>query len=149
VAEPRDDWRTTAAELIGTAPDTLRALASDELHIGGHTNVQLAHPVLDLRAVDDDALATRALDFFVVASLLRGAELARVHVRRGVQATTLARRARRELRAAVTRVDDENLALLCYFDVYLQRADAVAASDGARLVALVERAVGAGPRRAS
>jgi hypothetical protein len=139
------DWRAAIAERLAEAPAELRALASDELHIGGHTNVRLEHPVLDLREVDDDALATRALDFFVVAALLAGAGVARVHVRRGAQATSLAQRARRQLRAALLRVDDETVALLRYFDVYFRPLDEITASSGRRVLALIERALGTPP----
>ncbi|MBM4244948.1 MAG: hypothetical protein FJ148_14225, partial [Deltaproteobacteria bacterium] len=85
-------WRDALSDLVLRAPDELRRLASDELHIGGFTNVRLDHPVLDLREVVDDALGSGAVVFFAAAALLRGATVARVHVRRE-HAAALPRRA--------------------------------------------------------
>lgn len=140
-------WRDALATAVERAPATLRALASDELHIGGFTNVQLAHPVLDLRAVTDPALALQALTFFVVAAMLGGATVARVQVRR--EDADLARRAKRELRAALARVDDESVALLRYFDLYLQPIDALDDAAGRALVRRLERALDAPAHGAS
>jgi hypothetical protein len=134
------DWRAALAAAVGRAPDELRALASDQLHIGGFTNVRLDHPVLDLRAVEDDALAARALAFFTAAALLRGATAARVHVRRE-DAGTLPRRAKRELRGIVRRVDDENAALMRYFDLHLRAPAEVRADAGRRLARRVAEAL--------
>jgi hypothetical protein len=145
VPSARDDWRAAIARRLADAPAELRTLASDQLHIGGHTNVRLEHPVLDLREVEDDALATRALDFFVVAALLAGATVARVHVRRGVQTTLLPERARRALRGALRRVDDESVTLLRYFDAYLKPLDDVSVASGRRLLAVVEQALDGAP----
>ena len=129
-------WREELAELVRRAPDELRALASDELHIGGFTNVRLEHPVLDLRDVADEALAARALAFFAAASVLRDAAVARVHVRRE-HASVLPRRAKSELRGLLARIDDENASLLRYFDLYLQPAASLSSEAGRRLVKLV------------
>lgn len=134
------DWRAALAETVGRAPDELRALASDELHVGGFTNVRLDHPVLDLREVADDALAARALVFFAAAALLRGATVARVHVRRA-DAGTLPRRAKRDLRGVLLRVDDENASLMRYFDLHLRAPAAVRADAGRRLARLVAEAL--------
>jgi len=132
-----EPWLDVLAALIAGAPGSLRVLASDELHIGGFTNVRLEHPVLDVRAVADAALAERALLFFLAGALVRGATLARVQVARGAHGAQLAALVRRQLRAAVARVDDENVSLLRYFDVYLRPAADVPQVAGARLVRLV------------
>lgn len=137
-------WRDALADLLRRAPDELRALASDELHIGGFTNVRLEHPVLDLRDAAGDVLAQRALAFFTAAALLHGATIARVHVRRE-DAASLPRRARRDLRGVVTRIDDENVVLLRYFDLYLPSPDAVPPEAGARLAKLLARALADAP----
>ena len=73
------------------------------------------------------------------------AAVARVHVRRGAQASLLPQRARRELRGALLRVDDESVALLRYFDAYLLPLDDVSAASGRRLLAVLERALGDAP----
>jgi len=134
-------WREALAALLARAPDELRGLASSELYIGGFTDVRLEHPVLDLRGVSDDALATRALAFFVAGSLLGGASVARVHVASGVQGVALARAARRSFKAVLARVDDESVALLRYFDLYLHADPALDATAAARLTRTVERAL--------
>jgi hypothetical protein len=131
-------WRDALAVALDRAPDELRALASDELHIGGFTNVRLAHPVLDLREIADEARAARALLFFAAAALLRGATLARVHVRRE-HATALPHHAKRELRGVAQRIDDDNAGLLRYFDLYLLPLAEVRDAAGTRLVASVAR----------
>lgn len=134
-------WRDALTALLRRAPDEFRELASDALHIGGFTNVRLEHPVLDLRGVADEARADRALAFFAAAALLHGAAIARVHVRRE-DASALPRRAKRALRGAITRIDDENAALLRYFDLYLLPLAEIAPDAGARLTKLVARALG-------
>ena len=136
-----DGWRDALAAVVARAPEALRALASAELHIGGFTNVRLEHPLLDLRAVEDDGLAGRALAFFVAGALLAGAEVARVHARSGAQGTVLARSARRSFKAALARIDDENVGLLRYFDLYFHPATALDGHAAARLVRTVERAL--------
>ncbi|MBY0278093.1 hypothetical protein K2Z84_22390, partial [Candidatus Binatia bacterium] len=75
-------WRSALAAALARAPAAFRALASDELHIGGFTNVRLAHPVLDAREIADETRAADAVVFFVAGAVLQGATLARVHVRR-------------------------------------------------------------------
>lgn len=134
-------WRDALAALLARAPDELRGLASSELHIGGFTDVRLEHPLLDLRDVADDALATRALTFFVAGALLGGAAVARVHVASGVQGVALARAARRSFKAVLARVDDESIALLRYFDLYLHPSPALDEPAATRLLRAVERAV--------
>lgn len=134
-------WREALAQLLARAPEELRGLASSELHIGGFTDVRLEHPLLDLRAVTDDVLATRALAFFVAGALLGGATVARVHVASGVQGVALARAARRAFKPVLARVDDESVALLRYFDLYLHDAPALDAAAASRLVRTVERAM--------
>jgi len=136
-------WLDTLAAVVAAAPEALRALASEELHIGGFTNVQLAHPVLDLRALAGEDASARALAFFLAATLLQGATLARIHVARGADGVRLARLARRQFRAALARVDDENVALLRYFDVYLHPAAEIEAKAGVRMVRLVTAALAA------
>ena len=144
---PTDDapgWLDTLAALVAGAPETWRALASDELHIGGFTNVQLAHPVLDLRTVADEDASGRALTFFVAAALLQGATVARIHVARGADGVRLASLARRRFRAALARVDDESVALLRYFDLYLREASAITPAAGLRMTRLVGAALASG-----
>lgn len=138
-----DGWRDALAAVVARAPDALRALASAELYIGGFTNVRLEHPLLDLRAVAEDALAARALAFFVAGAVLAGAEVARVHAHSGAQGAALARRARRSFKAALVRIDDENVGLLRYFDLYFHPAAALDGRAGAGLVRTVERALDA------
>lgn len=133
-------WRDALGDLVRQAPDELRRLASDELHIGGFTNVRLAHPVLDLREVVDDTLGSGAVAFFTAAALLRGATVARVHVRRE-HAATLPRRAKRDLRGVLARVDADSASLLLYFDLYLRPVAEVRADAGRRLVNLVATAL--------
>jgi hypothetical protein len=119
----------------------MRARASAELHIGGFTNVQLAHPVLDAAGAPDDDTAARALLFFTAASLAHGAAIARVHCGRGPRGAMIAAFARRSFRGVVARIDDESLGLLAYFDLYLHPAAAVGPKVGARLVRSVARAL--------
>lgn len=135
------DWRTTLAAVVARAPAELRARASSELHIGGFTNVRLEHPVLDLRGGVAEDLAARAVVFFVAAALLGAARVARVHVDTGAQGTTLARLARRSFKSLLLRVDDESVALVRYFDLYLQPNPTLAPDAAARLVRAVERAL--------
>ena len=130
---------------MARVPAELRGLASEELHIGGFTNVRLEHPVLDLRGVDDDARAAGALAFFAAAALLRGATVARVHVRRE-HAGVLPRRARSDLRGVLVRVDDDSASLLRYFDLYLRPEAEIGAQAGRRLAKLVAGAVAAAAR---
>jgi hypothetical protein len=134
-------WLDTLAALVARAPEAWCALASDELHIGGFTNVQLAHPVLDLRTVADEDASSRALAFFVAAALLRGATVARIHVARGADGARLARLARRQFRAALERVDDESVALLRYFDVYLRDVATIEPAAGRRMARLLGAAL--------
>lgn len=141
VARP---WRDALADLVAAAPCALRALASDELHIGGFTNVQLDHPVLDLRAVPEDRESERALAFFLAAALLHGATVARVHVARGDAGRRLARLARRRYGAVLERVDDESVALLRYFDAYLRPATAIDEAAGRTLARRVAAALATG-----
>ena len=136
-------WRDALAAAVAGAPEELRALASEELHIGGFTNVRLEHPVLDLRPLEDDGLAERALLFFLAGALLQGAAVARVHVRNGARGKDLATLARRRLRPAVARVDDESVALLRYFDVYLRPSASLDEKAGGQLVRAVARALAA------
>jgi hypothetical protein len=131
-------WVDTLTALIADAPESLRELASDELHIGGFTNVQLAHPLLDLRGVGEAVERERALAFFLGAALLRGATVARVHAASGAEAARLARIARRRLAPALARVDDESTALLRYFDAYLVPAETIEAAAGKRLAGAVK-----------
>ena len=140
---PREPWLARLAALLPDAPEWMRALASAELHIGGFTNVQLDHPVLDATGAPDDEAAGRALLFFAGASLVHGAAIARVHCGRGPRGPHLARLARTELRGAVARVDDESLRLVGYFDLYFKPAAAIAPAVGTRIRRAVGQAVGA------
>lgn len=119
----------------------MRELASAELHIGGFTNVQLEHPVIDLSRVAEDEAASRGLVFFLAAALAAGAQVARVHAGRSPRAVALASLAKRQLRGAVARVDDDNLRLLRYFDVYLHPADVIRPATGERVVRLLGEAL--------
>lgn len=141
-------WREALAAALERAPAELRALASDELHIGGFTNVRLAHPVLDAREIADEAQATDAVVFFVAGAVLHGATLARVHVRRE-HATTLPGRVRRALRGVLRRTDHDNVLLLRYFDVYLTPLAEIADRPGSRLASAVGRIVDQVPGRSS
>lgn len=137
-------WTDALASLVAGAPDALRRLASGELRIGGFTNVRLDHPVLDLRGTGADD-AARALTFFLAAAVVHGARVARVHVDRGEQGPTLAGLARQRFKPALERVDDESVALLRYFDVYLKPAAEIGDAAGRRLVRVTAEALGASP----
>jgi hypothetical protein len=126
-------WLAALAGAVAGAPEDLRALASAELHIGGFTNVQLEHPVLDLRAIDDAEASARALIFFLAAALLREARIARIHVASGSAGAALAKLARKHFRAALERVDDESVSLLRYFDLYLRPATDIEPAAGTRI----------------
>jgi len=134
-------WQDALASLVAGAPDDLRALASSELHIGGFTNVRLEHPVLDLRGVAEHERALRALTFFVAGALLATASVARVHVDTAAQGTALARAARRSFRPVLAHVDDASVALLRYFDLYLDARRELDPATAARLLRAVERAL--------
>jgi hypothetical protein len=114
-----DDWRTRVDALLAGAPEWMRALASTELHIGGMTNVQLAHPVLDVGPAADEGAAARAVVFFVVACAVHGAALGRVCCP-PAWSTSLADVVRDRLAVVNERIDDECASLMGYFDVYLR-----------------------------
>lgn len=138
-------WRAALAGALDRAPIALRALASEELHIGGFTNVRLEHPVLDLRDVRDEERAAGALVFFASGALLHGATLARVHVRRE-HAAALSGGAKRALRGILRRVDADNVHLLRYFDLYLTSLAEIGDAAGTRLTRAVERIVAGASR---
>ncbi|MEW6272282.1 MAG: hypothetical protein AB1689_23615 [Thermodesulfobacteriota bacterium] len=119
----------------------MRARASAALHIGGFTNVALEHPVLDAGTDLGEDDAERVLVFFLAAALLHGATVARVHCGGAVRGRALAGAAKRLLRGAIARVDDDNVALLRYFDVYLKRPSEVGPRTGSRLCDAARRAV--------
>ena len=119
----------------------MRELASPSLHIGGFTNVSLEHPVLDVSGDVSEERATRAVVFFLATALADGAAIARVQCGSAARGRALAAVVRRELRGATERMDDESLALMRYFDVYLKTPDAIAERTGARLVAALGRAL--------
>jgi hypothetical protein len=135
-------WLDDLTALLPAAPEWMRALASAELHIGGFTNVQLEHPVLDAAAAPDDDAAGRALLFFVGASLARGAAIARVQCGRGARGPHLAHLARTAMRGAIARIDDESLGLVHYFDLYLAPIASIGPRVGARIVRSVGDALG-------
>lgn len=136
-----DDWIGELARAVADAPAWMRALASRELHIGGFTQAELPYPVLDAAGAPDDAAAERLLLFFVAASALDGAAIARVQCGRGARGGALARTSRRALRGVVARVDDENLALMRYFDLHLVEPAKIAAASGRRFARSVANAV--------
>jgi len=114
-----DDWRRRIDALLAVAPAWMRELASPELHIAGMTNVQLAHPVLDVGLAAADAAAARAVVFFVAACAVHDVPLGRVCCPPAWSAM-LAHVVRVRLGAAVERLDDECATLMGYFDVYLR-----------------------------
>jgi hypothetical protein len=112
-------WRPRVDALLAAAPAWMRALASAELHIGGMTNVQLAHPVLDVGPAADEEAASRAVVFFVAACAAHDAALGRVCCPPAWSAS-LADVVRARLGTITERVDDECASLMGYFDVYLR-----------------------------
>jgi hypothetical protein len=134
------DWRAALADLAGVAPPWMRALASDELHIGGFTNVQLAHPVIDLRSLADEERVLRAAAWFCGAAIAAGASVARFHC--GATAgRAVAAHVRRRFGGALSRVDDESVALLRYFDVYLKPSEQISDAAGSRALAATRHAL--------
>ncbi|HYC22265.1 MAG TPA: hypothetical protein VEI94_06155 [Candidatus Bathyarchaeia archaeon] len=125
------------------APPWMRELASEELHIGGFTNVQLEHPVIDLSELSADRDAERALDFFLAACIERGAGAARVRCGRGARGRRLIARAASQFKPALVRIDGDNVALMRYFDVYLKAGADLTAAAGARIAATLENALAA------
>ncbi|HEY8516016.1 MAG TPA: hypothetical protein VIS07_10930 [Candidatus Binatia bacterium] len=138
-------WREQLAALVERAPAWMRERASSALHIGGFTNVALEHPVLDAGANLDDDAAERVLVFFLAAAIVHGATLARVHCGSAARGRVLADAARRTLRGAATRIDDDNVALLRYFDVYLKPPSDLTPRTGERLRQAAQRAVFTAP----
>jgi len=137
------DWRRELGDLVQAAPNWMRDLASDELHIGGFTNVQLEHPVLDVSGLADDLdRAERALTFFLAACVARGAAVARVHAGSGARGRELIALASKSFKRAIARIDGDNVALVRYFDVYLRAADEIAPHSGMLLARHVRRALG-------
>lgn len=132
-----NDWRERVRSLALAAPSWMRERASDQLHIGGFTQVQLETPVLEVSDVPDPDEASRAMTFFVVTAVASGATVARVQCGRGPEAARLASAARETLGPALDRVDDENVFLMRYFDVYLNAS----AADGEELVRRLSHAL--------
>jgi len=128
---------------VSSAPAWMRALASEELHIGGFTNVQLEHPVIDLSTVSEDRYAERALDFFLAACIARGATVGRVRCGRGARGRRLIARAASKFRPALARIDGDNVALMRYFDVYLKPGAGLTAAAGARIARTLESVLAA------
>jgi hypothetical protein len=121
----------------------MRELASEELHIGGFTNVQLEHPVIDLSELAADRDAERALDFFLAACIERGATAARVRCGRGERGRRLIARVASQFKPVLGRIDGDNVALMRYFDVYLKAGADLTAAAGARIAATLESALAA------
>jgi hypothetical protein len=120
----------------------MRDLASDELHVGGFTNVQLAHPVLDVSGLADDLeRAERVLAFFLAACVARGAAVARVHTGSGARGRELIAHASKSFGRAITRIDGDNVALVRYFDLYLRAPEEIAPHSGMLLARHVRRAL--------
>lgn len=132
-------WRDAAGALASKAPEWMRARASAELHIGGFTQARLETPVLDVADLDDAAAST-AITFFLIVAAAGGAAVARVQCKRGAESALVAS-ARANCGPAIRHVDDENAALMRYFDVFLTPPSAIDAPDGARLVAALESAL--------
>jgi hypothetical protein len=131
---PTDEsWLDRVSTLVEQAPQWLCDLASDELHIGGFTQAQLAHPVIDVARLGGDAEAEQAVIFFVAACLAADVRAGRVQCGRGPRGTALIGFARRNLRSAIERIDGENVALLRYFDVYLKAAGEIGQTAGLKI----------------
>jgi len=135
------DWRAALGDLARAAPPWMRALASEELHIGGFTNVQLAHPVIDLRPLSNEERALRAAAWFCGASIAAGASVARFHCGAAATGPTVAAHVRRRFSGALSRVDDESVALLRYFDVYLKPTEEISDAAGSRALAAMRHAL--------
>ena len=136
-------WPAELAAAVAGAPAWVRDLVSSDLHIGGFTNVRLDVPVLDAASAPGADRAEGALLFLAAGALLRAAPVARVHCGRGPLGATLAGAARRRLRGIVARVEDEDLALMRYFDLHLNELARVDATAGARLLRALRAALAA------
>ena len=122
----------------------MRELASEELHIGGFTDVQLEHPVVDVAPLAEAPERSQAaVVFFLCACMLRGATIARVHVASSAQGRALIDTMRRAGRGAIARIDGENVALMRYFDLYLKPLDELSQRSAATLARTLERALSA------
>lgn len=130
------DWTDSVRALAPSAPEWMRARASAELHIGGFTQAQLDTPVLDVADLGDPQ-ATAAVVFFLVVAAASEAPVARIQCTREA-AAALADAVRDRVGPAIERVDDENVMLMRYFDVFLNPPSSISIDDGARLVAALE-----------
>jgi len=132
-------WIDSVRALAERAPEWMRERASAELHIGGFTQAQLATPVLDVSDLDDVRAAQQAVVFFLVVSMAAEADVARVQCDR-TAAPALTSAATTLAADAIDRIDDENVTLMRYFDVFLRRPSAITNDAGMRLVEALETA---------
>jgi len=150
VSRPNASWIDRVYELAETAPQWMRERASAELHIGGFTQARLETPVLEISDLEDVEEAAHALIFFLAVAAASGSTLARVRCGRGKAAERLVQEARSTLGGALDRMEDENVSLMRYFDVFLRPADTLSAREGTHVAdALCEAldACDANPRR--
>jgi len=127
-------------ELAERAPDWMRKRASPELYIGGFTQARLDTPVLEAAGLPDVDQAARAVVFFVVTALAGGAAVARVQCGDAADPALLARAARDALGSALVRIDDENVALMRYFDLFLAPAKALPPAERRHMLKALEHA---------
>lgn len=133
-------WSETVRTLAADAPEWMRERASAELHIGGFTQAQLDTPVLDLLGLDDVEAAARTTVFFLIVAAASGASVARVQCD-ARSAGGLVKAARNTAADAIARIDDENVSLMRYFDVFLEPADSLSNDAGARLIDALKAAL--------
>lgn len=132
-------WIDSVRALADRAPKWMRERASAELHIGGFTQAQLATPVLDVSDLDDTAAARKAVVFFLVVAAAAEAQVARILCDRS-SAPALTSAAATLAGHAIERIDDENAALMRYFDVFLRPPTVITEEAGLELVEALEEA---------
>ena len=115
-------WRKHLLEIAARAPEWMRERASADLEVAV-IEARLDTPVLDVDGLDEDA-ADRAVAFFLCAALASGVRVARVRCG-GRPSRDLARRTKRSLGRVIVRLDDENAALMGYFDAHLRDPAAI------------------------
>ncbi|MDG2308865.1 MAG: hypothetical protein P8R42_30145 [Candidatus Binatia bacterium] len=134
-------WTAAVRALAERAPAWMRERASAELHIGGFTQTQLETPVLEVSDLGDAEAAARAVIFFLVVAAASNASVARVQCGRGDAAARLVEATRDALGETLRKVDDENVSLMLYFDVFLAPSDSISPEQGARLLQALEGAL--------
>ncbi len=129
MSELQPAWADAVRALADRAPPWMHERASAELHIGGFTQTRLETPVLQMSDLDDPDAARRTTVFFLAVALASGAAVARVQCARET-APNLIGTTRDALGDTVDHIDDENVSLMRYFDVFFKPAADVSSADG-------------------